>query len=358
MNTIHHLRGSTEPHSSAPSLAEAQAIAESILGPLHWQGAEAHIQCPGIASHTTGNAPTDCKAICERIGNLAPGIYCFHGSCAAAVASASHALRSALGKRCPSALLASHPRTAPQLAPAPAFDAAKLERLASKLPGIDAVWLSARSRKQPDNRTPASFLHELYQPGERVVVFDVFESQGQAVWTHPGFPFDARALDTFRTGKPKGVWFLANPVSGEYLPNDSGNLSRRSWQNVTRWLYLVIESDTADPAHWLAALVQLPLPIAAIYTSGGKSIHALVKVDAESKADWDAQADKLKPALITLGADSKAMTAVRLTRLPCCQRGEKMQTLLYLNGNPDETPICELPTIAELNTLAMKGGAQ
>lgn len=345
------------------TLTEAQAIAQSILGPCTWRGAEAYIPCPGIASHSTSNAPTDCKAVCEPIGNLAPGIYCFHGSCAAQVASASHALRSALGKRCPSSPLAIHPRTAAQLAPAPAFDAAKLERIANKRPAIDAAWLAERSAKRPDNRTPASFLHELYQPGERAVVFDVFESQGQAVWTHPGFPFNARALDGFRTGKPDGVWFLANPVSGEYLPNDSGKLSRRSWQNVTHWRYLVLESDTANPAHWLAALVQLPLPIAAIYTSGGKSIHALIKVDAESKADWDAQADKLKPALITLGADSKAMTAVRLTRLPCCQRGEKMQTLLYLNGTPDETPICEMPTIAERNsqwqsTLAQKGGAQ
>ena len=334
------------------TLCEAQAIAESIVGPVRWNGPQGHCQCPGDASHTTPTAPTDCKAVVESIatagGTLAPGVYCFHGSCKASCDDASHALRSALGKRQPGqpGSRTWQPRTAP--APKPQFCAAKLERIAGKLDGIDPQWLATRSAKTPWNRTPASFLHELYAPGERVVVFDVFESQGQALWTCTAPPFDARALDGFRTGKPQGVWFLCNPVSGKKAINDHGNLSRRSWQNVTAWRYLVIESDKANPDHWLAALVQMPLPISAIYTSGGKSIHALVRMDAESKADWDSQAAKIKPALVTLGADEKAISAVRLTRLPGCERVEKgqMQTLLYLNGYPAETPICELPPIA------------
>jgi hypothetical protein len=228
-------------------------------------------------------------------------------------------------------------------APPVEFDPVKLERLARKLPEADADWVARRSRKQVDNRTPASFLHEVYRPGERVVIFDVFRSQGQAIWTRREPPYDARELDRFRTGKPQGVWFLANPVTGEYLPNDQGKPSRRSWQTVTAWRYLVLESDEAEPAHWLAALAQMPLRVAAIYTSGGKSIHALVRIDAESKAQWDESVGRLGPALITLGADPKTMSAVRLTRLPACERVEKgrMQTLLYLNGEPDGTPICE-----------------
>jgi hypothetical protein len=99
----------------------------------------------------------------------------------------------------------------------------------------------------------------------------------------------------------------------------------------------------------------MPPPISAIYSSGGNSIHALVRLDAQSKAHWDAEAADLKPALVTLGADRKAISAVRLTRLPLCQRLGKfdargnyvsfpeprMQLLIYLNGTPDGTPICE-----------------
>ncbi len=195
------------------SLPEAQRIAESIVGAVRWLGAEGHCTCPGIAKHATANAASDCKVVAERIGTLAPGVYCFHGSCQAETEAASYALRSALGKRSASAApITRSPFIMPRR-PAPQFDPAKLERIARKLDGADADWLAARSPKTPWNRTPASFLNELYGPGERVVVFDVFESQGQAVWECTPPPFDARALDAFRTGKPQGVWFLAQPVA-------------------------------------------------------------------------------------------------------------------------------------------------
>jgi hypothetical protein len=328
------------------TLSEAQRIAESIVGTVHWQGAEGHCTCPGIAQHTTRNAPTDCKVVCEHTGNVAPGVYCFHGSCHAETDAASYQLRSALGKRSPSSAPIVRSTLAMPKRPA-TFDPEKLARIAAKLDGIDPQWFAARSPKRPDNRTPASFLHELYAPGEKVIVFDDFESQGQAVWECTPPPFDARSLDAFRTGKPQGVWYLCNPVTGEYLPNDTGNPSRRSWQNVTSWRHMVLESDTANPDHWLAALAQLPIPISAIYMSGGKSIHALVRLGAESKEQWDDTADRLRPMLITLGADRKAISAVRLTRLPQCERVEKgrMQTLIYLNGNPDLCPIADKPII-------------
>lgn len=324
------------------STTEAQGIAESIFGPIEWNGAHGYCRCVGEELHTTGKTPRDLHVVVEPMPNCLPGCYCFHDSCRDVCEAASYKLRSALGKRSPSTDARPLP-TRPMPKPKPTYCAEKLERLARKLDGVDAEWFAERSAKRVWNRTPASFLHDLYRDGERVVVFDDYESQGQAVWARQGPPFDARALDTFTTGKRQGVWFLANPVNGELLPNDRGNLSRRSWQNVTAWRYVVIESDKANPAHWLAALAQLPMPIAAITTSGGKSIHALVRIDADSKEHWDEIVDEMKPALITLGADRGALSAVRLTRLPCCERVEKgqRQTLLYLNPNPDASPLAE-----------------
>jgi hypothetical protein len=161
------------------------------------------------------------------------------------------------------------------------------------------------------------------------------------------------------------VWILCNPVTGQFVPDDKLNedgtphLTRRSWRTITAWRYLVLESDEAAPAQWLSALAQLPLPISAIYTSGGKSIHALVRLDARSKADWDAQAAQINPIVIPLGADPGAISGVRLTRLPCCERlgtddkngnyvrylQPRLQKLLYLNPTPDSTPICELEVL-------------
>ena len=101
----------------------------------------------------------------------------------------------------------------------------------------------------------------------------------------------------------------------------------------------------------------IPLPISAIYTSGGRSIHALVRVDAASKPQWDALRDRISPLVTKLGADPAAMTAVRLTRLPGALRFGKtardgtfeaferpqQQKLLYLNPRPECRPICGLP---------------
>ena len=47
----------------------------------------------------------------------------------------------------------------------------------------------------PWSRTPASFLHSLYNKGEKVIIFDDYHSQGQEVWEHPGLPYDARTLN-------------------------------------------------------------------------------------------------------------------------------------------------------------------
>ena len=112
-------------------------------------------------------------------------------------------------------------------------------------------------------------------------------------------PTTPASLTASALGSREGVWFLINPVDGEAHPNDNGHESTRSAANMTSWRYLLIESDHAEPCDWLAALVQMPLPISAIYTSGGRSIHALVRVDAESKAHWDGIAASLKPALIS-----------------------------------------------------------
>jgi hypothetical protein len=135
-------------------------------------------------------------------------------------------------------------------------------------------------------------------------------------------PYDARTLNAFSRGKPCGVWFLAQPVDGTYRLNDYGKQSRRRHQNVTAWRYLLIESDRHDiaPAEWLAALALLPLPIVSICETGGRLAHALIRVDAPSKEAWDHAKDALVPALTMIGADIHILSAVRLTRLPCCQR--------------------------------------
>lgn len=245
--------------------------------------------------------------------------------------------------------------------PKAVFDPATLAQFARKFRAeVTPAWLADRSRVSPLAITSgALFLHQLYDARrEQVLVFTEQQSQGQAIWPSWNLP----------TEGPDGVWFLAQPVDGKFHENPRAPLdeqgrpkkSRRSMEAVTSWRYLVLESDEAPARDWVAALVQLPLRIVAMYTSGGKSIHALVRIDAESKTAWDAKKDLVVDALAVMGADPKAMTAVRLTRLPGCLRGRdatrgKLQRLLYLCPDPPPKPICTLPrlrdTVAELVAL-------
>jgi hypothetical protein len=102
---------------------------------------------------------------------------------------------------------------------------------------------------------------------------------------------------------------------------------------------VVLESDCQPAAQWLRILVQIKVPILSIVSSGGKSLHALAKINASSKEEWDQKVRRLMPWLVKVGADRGAMTAVRLTRLPGCHRGEKLQELLYLDHRAASGPI-------------------
>jgi hypothetical protein len=247
---------------------------------------------------------------------------------------------------------------APHATPQPQFDSQAFKNFIAGTESISAHWLAMRSPVCPWNRTPASFLHALYRKGENIVVFDDYHSQGQALWTHPGVPYDASTLNAFTKSKRLGVWFLCNPVDGQWRVNDENKLSRRSHQNISSWPYLLIESDRSDisAADWLTAIAQLPLPIAAIYETGGRLPHALLRVHAPTKEAWDRIRDSIAALFIMLGADFSSLSAVRLSRLPCCERlgkedehgayqrfkdGPHLQRLLYLNPAPDGTPIVE-----------------
>lgn len=226
----------------------------------------------------------------------------------------------------------------------PVFCPMVLKRVAAKAAGVADVlaFVIGASPVPVGRQDSASFLRCLYPKGsgEKVVIFSDMKSQGQMVW-------EADKGDEIRNGQlptgPEGVWFLAQPVDGLFHPNPrlNGKRSRRSEESVTGWRYAVLESDEAEADEWLRCLIQMPLRIASICESGKRSLHALVRLDAASKAEWDARIGGIKPVLITLGADAGALSAVRLTRLPQAIRGERVQRLLYLNPAPDGRPILE-----------------
>jgi hypothetical protein len=235
----------------------------------------------------------------------------------------------------------------------PEFDSARLARFAESCPvTVGRRWLYERSPMPPmwgvGQGIGLAFLSALYGPEEVVLVFDNFFSQGDFAFSADRGTFrlsqDPRVRgvrSALPAAGPQGVWFLTNPVSGKWSPKRGGRegqpavLGRRHEGCVTSWRYAVLESDEAPAGLWLRALALLDLRIAAIYTSGSRSVHALVRVDAGSKGDFDACRDMLVRVLCPLGADGGALSGVRLSRLPGCARGTRgRQELLYLDPAP------------------------
>jgi hypothetical protein len=167
--------------------------------------------------------------------------------------------------------------------------------------------------------------------GDQILIFTEQRSQGQAVFQNWSTSPERNALQAFTTGHEQGVWFLSNPIDGQYHHNpQQDSMSRRSKESITAFRHVVLESDCQPAEQWLRILVQIKLPIISIVSSGGKSLHAIAKINAASKEEWDQKVRRLMPWLVKLGADRGAMTAVRLTRLPGCYRGDSLQELLYL----------------------------
>ena len=124
--------------------------------------------------------------------------------------------------------------------------------------------------------------------------------------------------------KPEcGAWIRFNPVDGKGVKNE----------NITRYTYALVESDDMPIAEQNAFYRKLELPIACLVYSGGKSIHAIVKVDATDSEEYRKRVDFLYDFLERNGLkiDKANRNPSRLSRMPGVMRDGKEQTLLATN---------------------------
>lgn len=125
-----------------------------------------------------------------------------------------------------------------------------------------------------------------------------------------------------------GAWIRINPLDGNGVKNE----------NVTDFRYTLIESDSLPIETQNEILRKLELPIAALVYSGGKSIHAIVHVDAHNYEEYRQRVDFLYKVCQKNGfiIDSGNRNPSRLSRLPGIYRGNKKQFLIDTKiGQPD-----------------------
>lgn len=123
--------------------------------------------------------------------------------------------------------------------------------------------------------------------------------------------------------KVAGAWIRINPLDGKGA----------SKKNVTRYSYCLIESDDIPIKEQEETFKRLNLPIATMVYSGGKSIHAIVKIDATNIQEYEERVqfcyDYLKNNGISIDAQNKDPN--RLSRMPGVTRNGVVQTLLGVN---------------------------
>lgn len=129
---------------------------------------------------------------------------------------------------------------------------------------------------------------------------------------------------------------VPNPFTGLPAPKKGGSgTSYRGDQAIAQFRYAVAEFDNLTLADQLAFWSQVDLPIVALIHSGGKSIHAWIRVDdVLSLEDWEQRVgvELYQHYLIPMGVDSACRNPSRLSRTPGHYRADKgqIQQLLYL----------------------------
>jgi hypothetical protein len=133
-----------------------------------------------------------------------------------------------------------------------------------------------------------------------------------------------------------GCMFKPNPVSR----TPTGEKGGWTDNDVTAHRFAVLESDLLPLELQLAVIARLPLPIAAIIFSGGKSYHALVRVNAPDALAYRRDVGRMLALLRSLGFDPQTGNPSRMSRLPGTMRSDQQQRLIYLAPDAEgETPI-------------------
>ena len=123
--------------------------------------------------------------------------------------------------------------------------------------------------------------------------------------------------------KECGAWIRFNPLDGKGVRNE----------NVVRFTYALVESDDMPISEQDALYRKLQLPIATLVHSGGKSLHAIVRVDAEDAEEYRKRVDFLYDYLEKSGLkiDRQNRNPSRLSRMPAVTRNGREQTLIATN---------------------------
>ena len=215
---------------------------------------------------------------------------------------------------------------------------------------VNKGWLETEDFREPSDKDwkPVEdirrYLSVLFSPEESVgYVIDAYQDKEKEKW-HPNRSgnYDRTAgtlLEALGSAKSvkdvffdyneeAGVWIRFNPLDGQGVKNN----------NVTEYKYALVESDDMSLGAQIANIKELRLPVAALVYSGGKSVHAIVKIDAGTDYnEYRKRVDFLYSICEKngLSIDKQNKNPSRLSRAPGFMRNGHKQFLIDTNiGEP------------------------
>jgi len=211
---------------------------------------------------------------------------------------------------------------------------------------VKTDWIMGKEIQEPKHWNPSQeiidYLEAVFSPGDIIgYVNDGYlhkKADGTEKWLPRNGVYTQTAgeiIDSLRKnngdvgaviGDPNqasGAWIRFNPLDGEGTKNT----------NVVDFRYALVESDNMKIEQQNEILRELELPIVALTYSGGKSLHAIVKVDAVNYPQYQERVDYLYKIVEKNGlrVDKQNKNPSRLTRLPGFIRGDKKQFLIAKN---------------------------
>lgn len=205
---------------------------------------------------------------------------------------------------------------------------------------IDKGWIEGKEFEEPANWNPKEqlirYLETLFEPDENVgYVTKSWEKDGKSMPSKGLFDRTSEALikallkaDTIEEvvgdyNKEVGAWIRFNPLDGKGIKND----------NVTDFRYALVESDSMDLAKQNAIIRELELPVACLVYSGKKSVHAIVRINADNYSEYRKRVDFLYSICKKNGLeiDIQNKNPSRLSRMPGVIRNGHKQFIIDTN---------------------------
>lgn len=328
-------------------MIDPRQVAAGVVGGVDWQSAvSGFCRCPGESLHTHKTGKKDCRVCVDGV----PTIYCFHSSCAPAVADANKRLRRELGTPWTLTLPDGQVLRAGDVVQAGGRILPREVVIArAQAEGRDAgeqlilettVAMAARFRPELFEKFHWPFAQILEDSPLLVAERDPEDQfrtwlrlwpANSIVWIgdvySSGLP---RHATHFR---PVAEWYQIGPAMGNFTCGAAfkpGTFSRSN-ENIEGQRYLVVESDTLAKDEIGAVFAymnhRLRYNLHAIIDTAGKSLHGWF--DAPPNKTME---NRLKAGLTAFGCDPKLFTYSQPVRVPGAFRNGKLQRIVWLRS--------------------------